>query len=61
VPPRPNASPSPPVSASGGCNAEGTAHGLREQCRIGDVTLKKGESTDVAFDSDVSVTITPKR
>jgi hypothetical protein len=30
---------------------------LQEQCRIGKVTLKNGQSTDVPFDSDVSVTI----
>ncbi|HEY6140140.1 MAG TPA: hypothetical protein VI670_20500 [Thermoanaerobaculia bacterium] len=30
---------------------------LREECRIGKVTLKKGESTEVPFDSDVRVEI----
>lgn len=34
---------------------------LQEHCRIGKVTLKKDESTDVPFDSDVTVAITPDR
>ena len=34
---------------------------LQEQCRIGKTTLKNGASTEVPFDSDVSVAITPKQ
>ena len=30
---------------------------LREECRVGKVTLKKGEATEVPFDSDVRVEI----
>jgi hypothetical protein len=34
---------------------------LQEQCRIGTVMVKKSESTDVPFDSDVTVETTVKR
>ena len=47
----------PDIGLTPKSETEVTIRCLREQCRIGKVTLKNGQSTDVPFDSDVSVTI----
>ena len=47
----------PDIGLTPKSETEVTIRCLQEQCRIGKVTLKNGQSTDVPFDSDVSVTI----
>ena len=47
----------PDIGLTPKSETEVTVRCLQEQCRIGKVTLKNGQSTDVPFDSDVSVTI----